>query len=49
MFRPTRHLDGVADLAIADGNLLQDIATTTRVRHTVANGRVYDVRDLLRP
>lgn len=39
----------LADLAIVDGNPLADITATTRVRYTIANGRVYDVRDLLKP
>ncbi len=39
----------LADLAIVDGNPLQDITRTTRVRYTIANGRVYDVRDLVKP
>ena len=38
----------LADLAIVDGNPLADITATTRVRYTIANGRVYDVRELIR-
>ena len=38
----------LADLAIVDGNPLQDITATTRVRYTIANGRVFDVRDLVK-
>ena len=39
----------LADLAIVDGNPLDDITATTRVRYTIANGRVFDVRALLPP
>jgi imidazolonepropionase-like amidohydrolase len=39
----------LADLAIVDGNPLADIGATTRVKHVVANGRVYNVADLARP
>jgi Tol biopolymer transport system component len=38
----------LADLAIVDGDPLQDISATTRVRYTIANGRVYDVRELVK-
>ena len=38
----------LADLAIVDGNPLQDIAATTRVRYTIANGRVFEVKELLK-
>jgi imidazolonepropionase-like amidohydrolase len=38
----------LADLAIVDGNPLEDIRTTARVRYTIANGKVYDVRELLK-
>lgn len=37
----------LADLAIVDGNPLTDITATARVRYTVANGRVYDVKELV--
>ena len=37
----------LADLAIIEGNPLTDITATRNVRYTVANGRVYDVRDLV--
>ena len=36
----------LADLTIVDGNPLQDISATTRVRTVVANGRVHRVSDL---
>jgi imidazolonepropionase-like amidohydrolase len=39
----------LADLAIVDGNPLDDITATTRVRYTIANGRVFDVRELVAP
>jgi imidazolonepropionase-like amidohydrolase len=32
----------LADLAVIDGNPLQDIRQTEKVRYTVANGRIYD-------
>ena len=38
----------LADLAIVDGNPLEDIRTTARVRYTIANGKVYDVRELVK-
>ena len=34
-------LGKLADLAIVDGNPLEDITATTRVRYTIANGRVF--------
>ena len=37
----------LADLVVIDGNPLQDITATTRVRTTIANGRVYDRASLL--
>ncbi|MGQ0647944.1 MAG: amidohydrolase family protein [Gemmatimonadaceae bacterium] len=37
----------LADLVIVEGNPLEDITATTRVRYTIANGRVFDVRDLV--
>ena len=37
----------LADLAIVDGDPLRDITATTRVRWTVANGRVFEVARLL--
>ena len=39
----------LADLAIVDGNPVDDITATTRVRYTIANGRVFDVRELVAP
>lgn len=39
----------LADLAIVDGNPLEDITTTANVRYTIANGRVFDVRELVGP
>ncbi|HEX7123597.1 MAG TPA: amidohydrolase family protein, partial [Gemmatimonadaceae bacterium] len=38
----------LADLIVHDGNPLQDILATTRVRTVIANGHVYDVSELLR-
>jgi imidazolonepropionase-like amidohydrolase len=38
----------LADLAIVDGNPLQDISATYRVRQVVANGRLMNRSDLLR-
>jgi hypothetical protein len=38
----------LADLAIVDGNPLQDIAATYRVTSVVANGRLYSRQDLVR-
>lgn len=38
----------LADLAIVEGNPLEDITATTRVRYTVANGRVFDIKELLK-
>ncbi len=38
----------LADLAIVDGNPLEDITATSRVRYTIANGRVFDVKELLK-
>ena len=37
----------LADLVIVDGNPLENIANTHRVRRVVANGRVYEVADLV--
>ncbi|MGE3704422.1 MAG: amidohydrolase family protein, partial [Vicinamibacterales bacterium] len=37
----------LADLAIVEGNPLENIADTLRVRRVVANGRVYELADLL--
>jgi imidazolonepropionase-like amidohydrolase len=37
----------LADLTIVEGNPLNDITATTRVRYTIANGRVFRVSDLL--
>ncbi|MCC6317283.1 MAG: PD40 domain-containing protein [Gemmatimonadaceae bacterium] len=39
----------LADLAIVNGNPLEDISATTRVRYTIANGRVFSVDDLVKP
>ncbi|MEX1363014.1 MAG: amidohydrolase family protein [Nannocystaceae bacterium] len=36
----------LADLAIIDGNPLQDIRRTDQMRYTVLNGRVYDARTM---
>jgi Tol biopolymer transport system component len=38
----------LADLIVLDGNPLDDIAHTVKVRRVVANGRVYAVSDLVR-
>ena len=37
----------LADLAIVDGNPLQDISATYRVVQVVANGRLYDKKELV--
>ena len=37
----------LADLSIVDGNPLQDINATRRVKMVVANGRVYELAALL--
>jgi imidazolonepropionase-like amidohydrolase len=39
----------LADLAIVDGDPLTDITATTKVRWTIANGRVFEVARLLAP
>jgi hypothetical protein len=39
----------LADLVIVDGNPLENIAATRRVRRVIANGRVYGVEELLKP
>ena len=36
----------LADLIVIDGDPLENIANTVRVRRVVANGRLYDVSDL---
>ncbi len=38
----------LADLAIVSGSPLEDITATVRVRYTIANGRLYDVRELVK-
>jgi hypothetical protein len=38
----------LADLTIVDGNPLQDINATRRVKQVIANGRVYSVEELIR-
>ena len=37
----------LADLIVIDGDPLENIANTVRVRRVVANGRLYDVSDLV--
>lgn len=37
----------LADLVIVEGNPLEDITATHRVRHVVSNGRAYSVEDLV--
>ena len=37
----------LADLIVIDGDPLENIANTARVRRVIANGRVYDVNDLV--
>ena len=37
----------LADLAIVEGNPLENIAATVKVKRVVANGRVYDVANLV--
>ncbi len=39
----------LADLTIVDGNPLQDITATLRVRHVIANGRAFTLEQLLKP
>jgi len=38
----------LADLIAIDGDPIANIANTTRVKKVVANGRVYDVADLVK-
>jgi Tol biopolymer transport system component len=38
----------LADIVIVDGNPLADIANAHRVKRVIANGRAYDVQDLVR-
>ena len=38
----------LADLIMIDGDPLADIANTTKVRRVIANGRLYDVADLVK-
>jgi imidazolonepropionase-like amidohydrolase len=38
----------IADLAIVDGNPLEDISATYRVFQVVANGRLYGRQELVR-
>jgi imidazolonepropionase-like amidohydrolase len=38
----------IADLIAIDGDPLANIASTTRVRKVVANGRVFDVAELVK-
>jgi Tol biopolymer transport system component len=37
----------LADLIIVNGNPLQDISSTYRVRHTIANGKVFSLQELI--
>jgi Tol biopolymer transport system component len=37
----------LADIIVLDGDPLENIANTTRVRRVIANGRLYDVSDLV--
>jgi imidazolonepropionase-like amidohydrolase len=37
----------LADLIVLDGNPLENIANTRTVRRVIANGRVYEVSDLV--
>jgi len=39
----------LADLIMIDGDPLENIAHTTRVRKVMANGRVHDVEQLVAP
>jgi Tol biopolymer transport system component len=39
----------LADLVIVDGDPLADIANTHKVKRVIANGRAYEMKDLLRP
>lgn len=36
----------LADLIVLDGNPLEDIANTVRVRRVIANGRLFEVSEL---
>ncbi|CAN5520475.1 amidohydrolase family protein [soil metagenome] len=38
----------LADLVIVEGNPLEDITTTRKVKRTIMNGRVYELEDLLK-
>jgi Tol biopolymer transport system component len=38
----------LADVVLVEGNPLSDITSTYRVKHVIANGRPYDVNDLVR-
>jgi imidazolonepropionase-like amidohydrolase len=37
----------LADIIVVDGDPLENIANTARVRRVIANGRLYDVSDLV--
>ena len=37
----------LADLVIVDGNPLEDVAAAHRVKRVIANGRVYEMADLV--
>ena len=37
----------LADLVIVDGNPLENVANALKVKRVIANGRVYDVADLI--
>jgi cytosine/adenosine deaminase-related metal-dependent hydrolase len=38
----------LADVVLVEGNPLTDITSTYRVKHVIANGRPYDVKELVR-
>jgi imidazolonepropionase-like amidohydrolase len=37
----------LADLIVVDGDPLKDIAAAHKVKHVIANGRVYEMNQLL--
>jgi hypothetical protein len=39
----------LADLVLVEGNPLEDISATYKVKHVIANGRSFDLKDLLAP
>jgi imidazolonepropionase-like amidohydrolase len=39
----------LADIVLVEGNPLENISATYRVRRVIANGRAYDMSDLVSP